>query len=128
MSTQKYNHLYIFYPSENSLRQLSFPLMCGTCIRKFGEVLSGDRDTPNALWTVVKVVNRLAYFRLTHNAKHNVHIIVIRRYITYIISMSVYERLNTRVLRPLRDFFQNLSINPGYFFFVVPSMTIVEKC
>ena len=76
--------------------------MCGRCIRKFWEVLSGDRITQNALWIVVNVVNRLAYFRLTHNAKH--------------MGAQATSNLFPESEHKLR-----------IFDFVVPSLTIVEK-
>ena len=38
-------------------------------IRKLGEFLSCNMNTQNALWIVVGVMNRLAYFRSNHNAR-----------------------------------------------------------
>ena len=39
-------------------------------IRKLWKVLSGNMNTQNALRTTVGVMNRLKYFRSTHNAVH----------------------------------------------------------
>ena len=40
-------------------------------IRKLGRFLSGNMNTQNALRIVVCIMNRLAYFRSTHNARYS---------------------------------------------------------